>query len=241
MTAVATVTYAALCRCLSKERLAGYSLSSDFDSVDAGARYMWNMALCSALTPVLHLAEVAFRNAIYSAGVEATAKRRLRTGVVPCWLDTVPSLLQRAEERDVADAILRLGSKRRHTPGHLVGQLGLGFWVRLCQRPYEQGNPNGPQLWPLALKRFPGIPRASRTRTDVWKAASEIRDFRNLVAHHQPVWDRQPLAAHRRALEFLSWLNPTLAAVAEQASFAVQVYNSGSNAYRPFAASVLTL
>jgi hypothetical protein len=241
MPPVATITYAAVCRSLSKERLAAYSLTTDSDSVDGVARYLWNMALCSAITPALHLAEVAFRNAIYSAGVETTANRNLSTWTVPCWLDAVPSLLQRAEERDIAEAIIRLGSRRRHTPGHLVGQVGFGFWVRLCQRPYEQGNTKGPQLWPTALKRFPGLPRALRARTHVWKAASEIRDFRNLVAHHHPIWDRQPVAAHRRALDLLRWLNPTLAAVTEQASRAEAVYYSGPNAYRAFAASVLTI
>jgi hypothetical protein len=149
MPSVASVTYAAVCRGLSKERFAGYSLTTDSDSVDAVARYVWNMALCSALWPALHLVEVAFRNAIYAAGVEATAHRRLVTHTVPCWLDAQPSLLQRAEERDVSEAIMRLGARRRHTPGHLVGQLGFGFWVRLCQRPYEQGNTSGPQLWPM--------------------------------------------------------------------------------------------
>jgi len=234
------MTYAALCRGLSKERLGGYSLLNDVDSVDAIARYTWNLALCSAVMPTLHLVEVAFRNAIYAAGVESTAGRALSTHRVHCWLDAVPSLLQATEKRDVDDGIRRLGDRRRHTPGHLVGQLGFGFWVRLCQRPYEQGNSTGPQLWPLVLKRFPGIPRTSRTRTDVFRIAADVRDFRNLVAHHQPIWDRQPLIAHERALELLRWLNPSLAAVTANQSRAAYVYDSGSGAYRDFAASTLT-
>jgi hypothetical protein len=213
---------------------------ADSDSVDAIARYVWNMALCSAVLPTLHLVEVAFRNAIYSAGVESTGGRALVTRRVPCWLDAAPSVLQAAEQRDVSEAISRLGDRRRHTPGHLVGQLGLGFWVRLCQRPYEQGNAKGPQLWPTALKRFPGVPRSSRTRTDVFRTAAEVRDFRNLVAHHQPIWDRQPVAAHERVLELLRWLNPSLAAVTANASKFASVHDAGPGAYRDFAASTLT-
>jgi hypothetical protein len=217
-------------------------LATDTDSVDAVARYVWNMALCAAVIPTLHLVEVAFRNAIYSAGIETTNGRNLKTRVIGCWLDTVPSLLQPAEERDVKEAIVRLGSgSRRHTPGHLVGQLGFGFWVKLCQRPYEQGNTKGPQLWPAALKRFPGLPRASRNRTDVWAAAAEVRDFRNLVAHHQPIWDRQVVASHRRALELLRWLNPSLAAVTEHAVTTEKVFDAGPAAYRAFAAGVVTI
>src|SRR4051812_49141712 len=119
MPATATVSYAALCRGLSKERLAGYSLQSDNDSVDAVARYEWNMALVSAMLPVLHLVEVAFRNALYAAGVESTSARALKAGRVPCWLDAQPSILERQEAAEVADAIVRLGRSRRHTPGHL--------------------------------------------------------------------------------------------------------------------------
>jgi len=110
------------------------------------------MALAAAVTPVLHLVEVAFRNALYAAGVEATATRRLRWRTVNCWLDAIPSLLEPREERDVAEAVQRLGkSSRRHSPGHLVGQLGFGFWLRLCNRPYEHGRASGPQLWPAAV------------------------------------------------------------------------------------------
>lgn len=235
---MASVTYAALCRSLSKERLAAYSLPTDTDSIDAVARYVWNIALYAAVTPVLHVTEVAFRNAIYSAGVETTSRRALATRNVPCWLDAVPSLLQPAEQRDVADAITRLGPRRRYTPGHLVGQLGFGFWIRLCQRPYEQGNTNGPRLWPDALKRFPGMPRAQRSRAEVWIAASRVRDFRNAVAHHQPIWDRHPIDEHRHALELLRWLNPSLASVAEQAATAETVYNGGPSAYREWAAAL---
>lgn len=56
----ATVTYAAVCRSISRERLGAYSLATDTDSVDAVARYVWNMALCAAVIPTLHLVEVAF-------------------------------------------------------------------------------------------------------------------------------------------------------------------------------------
>lgn len=149
------VSYRSLVRSLSRERFQAYSLESDKDAVDAAARYLWNMALGAAITPVLHLVEVAFRNAIYEAGCEATAHRQLRTGTVPCWLDAVPTLLEPREAADVATAIRRLGTNpRRHTSGHLVGQLGVGFWTGLCERPYEHGRPSGPQLWPKAIKRF---------------------------------------------------------------------------------------
>jgi hypothetical protein len=206
------------------------------------ARYQWNLALAAAVTPVLHLVEVAFRNAIYAAGVEATARRSLKWRIVPCWLDATPSLLEAREERDVFEAALRLGKDpQRHTPGHLVGQLGFGFWLRLCNRPYEHGRVTGPQLWPAAAKRFPHCPRISRNRTDISRAFSEVRDFRNLIAHHQPIWDRNPLGQHQAALSRLGWMNPSLAAVAAELSTVEAVYREGHEQYRPALARVLTI
>jgi len=36
---------------LSAERLSAYGLPGDTDEVDSVARYLWNLALCSALQP----------------------------------------------------------------------------------------------------------------------------------------------------------------------------------------------
>jgi hypothetical protein len=236
------ITYSALFSSLSRERLAAYSLDSDTDSLDAVARYLWNMALASAIMPVLHMVEVAFRNAIYSVGVQTTAGRYSKTKQIPCWLDADPSFLEDGEQADVDEAIKRLGSSpRRRTPGHLVAQLRFGFWVRLSNRPYEHGRADGPKLWPAALKRFPGCPREDRTRSNIYHAFREMRDYRNLVAHHQPIWDRDPIATHSRALELLGWMNPRLSAVAARLSTLEATYKAGPSAYRPKCEPIITV
>jgi hypothetical protein len=237
----ANVSYASLCRSLSKERIEAYAQDTDADVADSVARYQWNMALAAAVTPVLHLVEVAFRNALYDAGAQTTDGRVRGTRHVASWLDAVPTMLEPAEERDVNEAIVRLGSTRRRTAGHLVGQLNFGFWVRLCNRPYEQGRQAGPRLWPTAARSFPGCPRPLRNRTDIRNAFAEIRDFRNLVAHYQPIWDRDPLASHRRALELLGWMNPSLAAVADEQSSVKTVFDAGPGMYREVSVRALQL
>jgi hypothetical protein len=227
------VSYRSLFRSLSQKRFAAYSLENDHDSVDAAARYLWNMALAAAITPALHLVEVSFRNAIYEVGCETTAGRHLKTGTVPCWLDATPTLLEPREEAEVTKAVFRLGrNPRRHTPGHLVGQLGFGFWVALCERPYEHGRASGPQLWPRAVKRFQNAPRQDRNRATIRGAMNDIREFRNLIAHHLPIWDRDPVHWHTRALDVLGWMNPNLAAVARGLSRLEAVYNAGPGVFR---------
>ena len=169
------LSYSALLLSLSRSRLSAYSLETDHDSTDAVARYAWNMALGAAFQPVLHLVEVALRNAIYDVGVQTTSARGFKARVIPCWLDASPSMLEHKEEHDVLEAVRRLGTNpRRHTPGHLVGQLGIGFWTRLCNRPYEHGRSGGPQLWPAAAKRFPNCPREKRNRADISNAFDDL-------------------------------------------------------------------
>lgn len=231
-----TVTYALVCKSLSRNRFAAYSLDADRDASDAVARYAWNMALSAAFGPILHTLEVAFRNALFEIGNEATSVRSFHTRSIGSWLDATPSMLGPREERDVVEAVIRLGkNRRRHTPGHLVGQLGFGFWVRLCDSPYEQGNSHGPGLWPLATRRFPGCPRGERTRARIRAAFSEVRDFRNEVAHHQPIWDKHVLDIHQRAIDLLSWMNPRLGAVIGHQSRVPALYNEGPGPWRELA------
>jgi hypothetical protein len=220
---------------LSHERLAAYSLDSDIDSGDAAARYLWNMALANALQSVLHVTEIAFRNALFIAGAEAAARAGALTfGTIPCWLDAVPTLLQTKEAEDVAVVVRDLSRKpKRCTPGHLVSRMSFGFWVRLCQRPYEHGNVFGPKLWPYAItRRFANAPKAMRNREAVFRRADRIRDTRNMVAHHQPLWDADPVGRSNEALELIAWMNPNLARAVAQAASVDSVYAAGPRAYR---------
>jgi hypothetical protein len=60
----------------------------------------------------------------------------------------------------------------------------------------------------------------------------DLRDYRNLIAHHQPIWDRNPVRWHSRALEVLGWMNPHLAAVARSLSSLEPVFNAGPAGFR---------
>lgn len=145
-------------------------------------------------------------------------------------------MLEAREAADVAEAIRRLGKhSRRHTAGHLVGQLGFGFWIRLCDSPYEQGRANGPGLWPTAAKRFPNCPRTERTRVSIRYAFDELRELRNRIAHHQPIWEPPVLDLHERAIQRIGWMNLKLAAVTAHHSRFRAVYDAGPAAWRPVA------
>ncbi|HEY7394014.1 MAG TPA: hypothetical protein VH559_04190 [Gemmatimonadaceae bacterium] len=229
----APLSYNQLFRSFSRERIAAYSRDDDSDSTDAIARYLWNVALASAFQPVLHVVEVAFRNALYDVGKQTAAPRVTKTRQVDCWLTADPTLLQKKEAERVQEALKLLAQNpRRCTGGHLVSHLSFGFWVGLCNRPYEQGNLQGPGLWPMAGRRFPNCPRPKQNRADIGRAFSELRDFRNRIAHCNPIWDQDVRDWHNRIIERIRWMNGGLAAAVRQHSTVEAIFAAGHSAYR---------
>lgn len=228
------ITFAALKRALSEPRINGYRDPADADDLDAVARYLWNAALASALQTPLHLFEVTFRNAVFDASVQIVDPRGRTVREIPCWLDMDPTFLYANEEAAVRKAKDHLrSSPRSMTPGHLVAKLGFGFWVNLMNSAYEQGRKAGPRLWPAGILRvFPQAPKPFRTRADLRLRVNEVRGFRNRVAHHEPIWDRDLLPTYDRTVETLGWINPGMARAVQVLSTVHPIFHTGPAAYR---------
>jgi hypothetical protein len=219
---------AAIRRALSDERLDAYGPGrSDEEKL---AIYLWNMALCESLYPVLHALEVAFRNAVFSAGSAAFAGTA--TGDVPCWLDADPPLLCPDERRAVASAKQRLRQRSRPLePGRVVAELSFGFWTTLFDVRYEQNR----VLWPRLLGHSlldRGCPKSMRTRKALSPLLNKVRHLRNRVAHHEPVWHWRDLdAQHALALDLLGWFNPALRAAVEPGDRFPVVHTAGAQPF----------
>ena len=226
---------------LSAERLSAYALPKDTDEVDSVARYLWNLALCSALQPALHTLEVTVRNHLFSVSRRIVDEAALCFDKVPCWLDARPSLLVGRERETVEQAKETMRIRRSPmTEGRLVSTLGFGFWVSLCKRPYEQGRIDGPCLWPkLAKKGFPHLPKAKRTRSQVFHALDSLRDLRNRVSHHEAVWDRKLPLRHAEIIETIGWINRDLAATLRAHSPLPRAIDKGVAGFRGQAEAII--
>lgn len=238
------VSLMALCKALSPERLGAYSLAEDADSLDCIARYLWNGSLCIDFHATLHMLEVSLRNNIFRASQRYVNTRGRRLLVPDCWLTAEPSLLFRNEADRVGEALARVREKYRdrqeHTAGRVIAKLGFGFWTSLFHAPYDHSRTDGPQLWPHLLPHvFPSIPRRKRTRTDVSMHLNRIRDFRNRIAHHEPIWNRDILLMHDQILETISWMYPDLAKATRMISEVELTYHKSHIYYRQFAARLL--
>lgn len=235
------VSLAALERALSAQRLRAYSLPADRDETDGVARYLWNVALVCAIQPVLQALEVTFRNEISRVAGKLTAGRRFSYDRIPSWLDARPTMLLDHEARKVENAKKQLGTDARsQTEGHLVAKLDFGFWVALCRETYADWRGDGPRLWPRALDlAFRMRPGSVRTQRDVHQRFDLIRQYRNRVAHHEPIWDRDYLGMHECVVESLAWMSPGMARGARVMSPAVSVFNGGPGGFRADAEMLL--
>jgi hypothetical protein len=80
------ISYAALERVFSPDRLAAYADFANSDPRETVARYIWDLTLVSTIQPTLHTLEIAFRNELARAASKLTASRTFRTAGIPsCW------------------------------------------------------------------------------------------------------------------------------------------------------------
>lgn len=236
------ISYAALERAFSPERLAAYAdPDRPDDPRETIARYVWEQALVNAIHPALHTLEVSFRNELARAATRLTAGRGFRTDGIPSWLDATPSMLMEREQEKVRAAKERMASdRRRGTEARLIARLDFGFWVALCRDAYADTRAAGPRLWPRALDiAFQKRPRTVTTRAEVHHRFDRVRKFRNRVAHYQAVWDQEYLAHHEYIVETLGWISPKLAGAVRQMSPAPAVFHAGPAAYRAYAGRLL--
>lgn len=230
---------------LSAERLGKYRQPGDDDAM-VMARYTWNQALADATSLALHIFEVTLRNTVNRAG-ENICRLPARHGGVPSWLDADPPVLKPSHADTVAGARedLRARSAPR-TPGRLIAELSLGFWVLLFGAYYDQGagrhGRDGLQLWtPANLRQaFPNIRGTGRDREALRKHFDAITKYRNRLAHHEPIFHLDPLARHRDVLTAIRWMNVDAAEYAESFTKFPEVFAAGPSAFLPECRALLT-
>lgn len=183
-------------KALSEARLRPFARPGEDDELAVISRYTWNLALCRALYPSLHVVEVALRNRVYSG---------IATGLGACWLTS--GLLQPKEAESVTKAIVRLEKDGKLADAdHLVAELNFGFWTSLFLRRYEQ------ILWPRYLRAcFPETQAKQQVRSNLFGRLDRIRILRNRVFHHEPIWHWKDLREQHKAIwEMIGFLCPRL-------------------------------
>lgn len=178
---------------ISKPRLRSYKSYFKTQSIDeAIGLYMWNCELSTCFSALLSFFEVALRNNIHRT---MSQFRSRGTSNSYHWYDGSNGIIGSLDS-SIASQIDDVrhegyGSKRKlrnpaPTPDEIVSRVSFGFWpgVLSAVKPWEL--PNVFPFHPLNCNRSNW--NDNKKRTVALAPIYEIKDFRNRVAHHEPLW-----------------------------------------------------
>lgn len=177
-------------RYLSSPRVGTYVAASGGDLEAAVRLYRWNASVAAAFWEVLGHGEVILRNVIHN---ELTTHHHLR-GDPGEWFDDPRGVLTQQALDDVKVAKRRAG--RGAPGGKVVAERSFGFWRYLLVRRYAA------TLWPAIRHAFPHLPRGERGRRTLEAHVSALHQFRNRIAHHEPLISI-PLRTRLQSLEYV--------------------------------------
>lgn len=192
---------AALTDAISTARLSTYLRRSHGNVRHALDLYEWNIRAGPAMYPILHVIEVALRNAINRALVSQFG---VDWPYAPGFLRSLPGL-----ERTTFEKCLRKleGNLRkpRVSTGDVVAAQTYWFWVTLLTSRFEQ------RIWSREFAvAFPSAP-SRIDREIVHGRADTIRRLRNRIAHWEPLLDVDLVGAYQRAASVVRWTSPATA------------------------------
>lgn len=159
---------------LSKARLDKYSRACGQDKNKAIWLYQCNMKLSQRFYGVIGLFEVMLRNAI-----NEHYKRQFDD---EDWIinQCAPGCLLADDKESIEKAHKEFMGKGVYTNDKMVASFTLGFWTYLfTRRNYRVGKKT-------LLRIFPDKSHGVMQR-DVYRELTEIREFRNRIAHYEPI------------------------------------------------------
>jgi hypothetical protein len=124
------------------------------------------------------------------------------------------NLLQAKYQSELSNTAAKEKAARgaTYTVDHVVAGMSFGFWVSLLTNSYDH------HLWQQGMRRsFPHAP-ATVDRETAYLKVNQLRVFRNKVAHHYAIFDRQPLDENLNAMDIIGWCSPVAVHVVRQLS-----------------------
>lgn len=209
-------------------RLGPYMAAEGGDLSRALARYYWNIDLCRAAYPALQVLEIDLRNRIdtvltpiFPVSESPEAWRGIRSWLTRIYHpDIRPSgevVVHPGGRETVTRALDKVLSKdptqnARRTHDDLVAATSFGLWVGMLETAYDEPGTQGVYLWPTQkAKVFPGA-KEEEMMTTIRTTLNGLRQFRNRVFHHEPIWAKSeksptPSARYADILQTLRWLS----------------------------------
>lgn len=185
----------ALIEAISEPRFGTYLAARHRNCRLALALYQWNTEVCGAFLAPLQFCEVTVRNGVAGAiervygpnwPWQSGFEQSLPNPPVP---HTGPRPFNPRKE-------LQRARRGRQTSGQVVADMKFAFWVDMFTSRHDQ------RLWQPHLRaEFPNLPASLSTkdaRQLLRDQLDKVRQFRNRVAHHEPVFRRDLAGEHDR-------------------------------------------
>ncbi|MFT7839963.1 hypothetical protein Q5530_27795 [Saccharothrix sp. BKS2] len=162
--------------------------------------YAWNARVSAAFGETSGILEVVLRNAL----AKQMNARHIRGRHPGSWLDDHARELTPQARADIAKARNRVErTGKRAVDDQVITQLGFGFWRFLVIKRYSS------TLWLDLQYAFPHAPKRNR-RYEVETRVAALHEFRNRMAHHEPVWNK-PLKARLSDLrDVVNYVSPEI-------------------------------
>lgn len=182
---------ASLVKTLSLSRLRKYLAVCGDDLPAALSIYERNARLSEAFYIPLQCVEICLRNTIHFQMAEVYGSDWMTNGGPP---------LSPASKAMVGEALAEL-QKEVDWPSNdaIVSELKYAFWVGLLGPGYDD------TLWRKTLYAGFAVGRR-RGRSAVHHRFNAIRRFRNRIAHHEPIFQRDLPKLHAEIIEGIGWM-----------------------------------
>jgi hypothetical protein len=136
--------------------------------------YRYNLRLCQRFYGALNLLEVMLRNAINEHYIAYYSD--------PDWIVNQADCGKLLEYNKDEIRQTEAGYRRRgiYNNDKMVASLTMGFWTKLfSKKRYKRGGKTLLQIFPNKRK--------GKNQADIYKDLTHIREFRNRIAHHEPI------------------------------------------------------
>lgn len=185
---------------LSAPRFATYLQHCNNNKALALELYQWNLELSSAFIVPLHLLEISIRNAVVE-GLESVHTHNW------AWNDGYIRSLPSPTTGYNPKNNLRQVARNQPTIGKVVAELKFVFWENMFTSRHDD------RLWNHHLNNvFPDAPYVMtipQLRARIYEDISIIRNLRNRIAHHEPIFSRDVQSEYNKIRGLISWRDTT--------------------------------
>ncbi|MCY4033038.1 MAG: Abi family protein [Hyphomicrobiales bacterium] len=184
---------------LAPDRFAKYLAKTGGNREEAMRLYAWNTAVSAAFYAPLQALEITLRNQVHKHLTEKYGIQWYKSSNIN-FREEHRQQVKNAEDREK-------GELPSAPPSNVVAYLAFGFWVVLLSKHYDES------LWRPAL--YKAFPYTSGTkRYDVHRRFEDLREFRNRIAHHRPIFNvgenkgKNLSDFYQEILEAINWMSP---------------------------------